>query len=54
VKIGAGIDKLRIANAMEANIAIIHFIGSSSLNAQYPKEYIEPLVADIPLCETNY
>ena len=26
VKIGVGIDKLRIANAMEANTAIIHFI----------------------------
>ena len=27
VKIGAGIDRLRIANAIEANPAIIHFIG---------------------------
>jgi hypothetical protein len=26
VKIGAGIDKLRIAKAIEANPAIIHFI----------------------------
>jgi hypothetical protein len=26
VKIGAGIDKLRIASAIEANAAIIHFM----------------------------
>jgi hypothetical protein len=26
VRIGAGIDRLRIANAIEANIKIIHFL----------------------------
>jgi hypothetical protein len=34
VKIDAGIDEPRIASATEANTAIIHFIDSSSLNAQ--------------------
>ena len=34
VKIGTRIDKLRIANATEANPAIIHFIESPSLNVQ--------------------